>query len=314
MASTKFSLFFSIENDDKYTGAPVYRTVRGDLDAHGDFLDLRRLDEESGYSYLKRLRSVIPLRAGSDQSGLIHGITRELGLDEKIGLEITPVASGSTHLAPAPHIEITATSLILYSEWYSADSYTIDSQVDIFDRGEGYLVGDLVNKIMESQYFVAELGSYMTGDEKSRGLFQGESTIVVEREFVPSASYFLLEHNDLVSGSVSFTEKTIFDDEKSTGSSVAVAGDYYIDYVNGAVTSFSQATGQGTCRYQYRDFPWRVRWSPITVYSLRDTDYRDKLFEHETMLDNSERDGLVTAEGSSVYSRLFELSTCLWGR
>jgi hypothetical protein len=324
-----FSIYWDAENSDRYTGVPTRQRTRNDLDSHGTFLDLVRLPAEGDVSYYKRLQSVFPLRGGANYEGLVHGVTRELGLEEQIGIKISPVTAGGKWNAPAPHVEITATDIILYSSYTNSTTYTIDKTIDIFDHGAGYLLEDVITEIQSSEYFVAELGSYVTGKEKANGLFAGYSAVVVEQEVVPASNYFILEHSDIIPGSLYFVEKDVFENELSTAlasaitdgftitwavsTEVTVDGDYYIDYDTGIVTSKLFASGRGTCRYMYRDFPWYVRWSPVVIYSLRDTNYRDKVFEDETILDNSVKDGLVTNEGVEVYTQVFQKSPCLWG-
>jgi len=329
MSISKFSIFWEVQNAGKYTGTPVLQPTKNDLDAHGSFLGLKRLPAESNTNYYKRLQSVLPLRGSSEHHGLVHGITRELGLDEKIGIVITPVSSGGTWTAPSPHVEITAVAINLYSSYTDADTNTLDTTIDIFGHGSGYLIEDVVSAISASGYFTATLGTGMTGKEKSNGLFPGCSTEVVQKEWVPPNTYFALENNDIVPGTLYFTEYDIFSSELSyslasslsggftiawaVSSLVTQSGDYFVDYKNGIVTAYRSASGRGTCRYIYRQFPWYVRWSPVVVYNLRDTNYRSKVFEDETMNDNSVQDGLVTNEGSQVYSQVFDRSPCLWG-
>lgn len=329
MPASTFSIYWDVQNADKYTGTPTRSRTKNDLDAHGAFLDLPRLAAESNNSYYKRLQSVVPLRGGADHIGLVHGITRELGLEESIGIKISPVQSGGKWLAPSPHVEITATEIILYSSYTNEDTNTVDATIDIFNRGNGYLLEDAVSQIQTSEYFVAELGSSMTGQEKTNGLFPGSSCQVISKEWVPANTYFTLEHPDIIPGTLYFTEKDVFTTELSTAiatpsptgftltwavfEEVTRTGEYYVDYENGIVTVKTSASGRGTCRYVYREFPWYVRWSPIVVYSLRDSVYRTEIFEEETMMDNSVKSGLVNAEGVQVFSQLYEKSPCLWG-
>lgn len=329
MPASRFSLFWDVQNSDKYIGTPVLQKTKNDLDAHGTLLGLPRLPAESNNSYYQRLQSVIPLRGGTHHDGLVHGITRDLGLTETIGIKITPVSSGGRWVAPSPYVEITSTSIILYSSYTDSESYTIDMTIDTFDHGSGYLLEDVVSEIQTSEYFVAELGPFVTGSEKSNGLFPGSSSTIIAKEFVPASNFFVLEHSDIIPQTLHFTEKDVFSIERShvlatplsTGMTftwavstpVTVSGDYFVDYNNGIVTSYTSASGRGTCRYVYRNFPYRVRWSPIVIYSLRDSVYKSKIFESETMTDNLVKNGLVTAEGVAVYTKLFEQSPCLWG-
>lgn len=353
MAAGTFSLYWNLQNSGKYTGTPKRQRIRNDLDAHGSFLDLPRLSGEGNQGYYKRLQSVLPLRAGSDHDGLVHGVTRELGLQEKIGIKISPVSSGGSWLAPSPHVEITSTQIILYSSYVSDTDNTIDRTIDIFDHGEGYLVEDVISLIQSSEYFVAELGEDMTGQEKSNGLFPGSSSTLVSREWVPANTFFALRNQDIVVGSLYFSEKEVFAKEVSTAVAtnlsnadptrsffqsgfsgtdfdfdptaeglsftwaiterVTYNGEYFVDYERGLVTVKNSARGRGTCRYLYRNFPWYVRWSPVAVYSLRDDNYRDKVFEDEAMLNNSTQQGLASSEGVEVMTQVFERSPCLWG-
>lgn len=330
MSISKFSLYWDAENSDKYTGVPTLFRTRNDLDAHGTLLGVNRLPAEENIFYYKRLQSVLPLRGGAEHDGLVHGITRELGLEEGIGIKISPVSSGGRWLAPAPYVKITATNLILYSSYTDSSTYTLDRSIDIFGHGGGYLLEDLVNQIQSSDYFVAELGSGMTGVEKSNGLFPGSSATVVSKEWVPANTFFTLENLDIIPSTLYFSEKEIFTTElsnalantQSSGLSltwvvsdeVTKDGEYHVDYSTGVVTVKQSSSGRGTCRYVYRNFPWYVRWSPIVVYSLRDNNYRSKVFEDEFMTDNSTKDGLTTAEGVEVYTQVFNKSPCLWGK
>jgi len=332
MPTGSFVIYFDVENDNKYTGTPVAHQTKNDLDAHGTFLDLVRLPQEDGADYYKRLQSVIPLRGGSDQEGLIHGITRELGLEELIGLKITPVTSGGVWRAPAPRIDITSTHIILYSDYREGNlsASTIDLSVDIHSHGSGYLMSDVVSAIQGSEFFVAELGPYMTGKEKANGLVPMSSNTVVPKEWVKGNTYWFFENSDIVPGSISFTEKLIFNTEVSpeaadlidsgitfsysVNTPVSKDGEYYIDYINGSCVSYSSSSGRGTCRYSHRNFPMQVRWSPVVVYSLRDDNYKEKVFEDEVMPDDWSYHGLTTAEGSDVFEQTFQGSNSLWGK
>lgn len=332
MSTSTLGLFWSVSYANKYKGAPAAQRTRNDLDAHGVFLDLPRLDAEGDVSYWKRLQSVIPLRGGAHQEGLVHGITRELGLEEKIGIKITPVFSVDRWLAPSPHVEITSTSVVLYSEYYGEDDpdNVVDTTIETFDHGDGHLLSGLVTEINSSEYFLAELGAYADGTERSSGLIPRSSVGVVTGELVPPTTRFLTVQPDVVPYSASFSEKDIFESENSrevsanrisglslcwsVETSVGKEGEYSINYKTGSVSSYSVPSGNGSMRYEYRDFPCYVRWSPISVYSLRDQNYRAKLFETETSIVGESLDGLVTAEGAIVYSQIFSKSPSMWGK
>lgn len=332
MSSASLSIMFRIETAGVYTGTLEAQRTKNDLDAHGMFLDLRRLPGESGVSYFKRLMSVVPLRAGSNQEGLVHGATRELGLEEKVGIIISPTLLGGVTVAPSPFVEVTATELILYSRYSSSDSSTnvVDRRIDIFGHGDGYLLHDVLLQIQQSAFFTATLGDYTTGYEKSCGLMPTSSNKVIEKEWVPPGTYFRLKNRGIVPGTLTFTEVDVFRSELSpavagcsTGPSFSIAfsittpvvseGQYYIDYPRGVVTTYTTGSGFGSCRYAFSNFPLRIKWSPVSVYSLRDPIYREKVFEMEEMPDNVERETIVSPEGKEVYDQVFSKSPSLWG-
>jgi hypothetical protein len=329
MPASKFSIYWDAQNSDKYTGVPILQKTRNDLDAHGTFLGLERLPAEANDSYYRRLQSVLPLRGGANHEGLVHGVTRDLGLFEYIGIRISPVSSSGVWSAPSPYVEITASSIILYSSYTDANTNTIDKTINIFDHGSGYLLEDVITEIQSSEFFLAELGPSMTGGEKANGLFPGSSSTVVNKEWIPANNYFALENPDVIPYTLYFTEKDVFTTELSdhlatlpdngmsfswaVSTTVTQMGEYFVDYKNGIVTAYKSASGRGTCRYIYRNFPWDVRWSPVVVYSLRDEVYKDQIFEDESMPNDLVEDGLATAEGVEVYTQLFERSPSLWG-
>lgn len=331
MSTIKTSFFWKIDPASSYRGTTTVIRPKNGLDAHGTFLDLPRLPEESGDSYYKRLQSVLPLRAGSHYEGLIHGITRELGLSEKIGIKISPVYAGDRWKAPAPFVDITSTHLILYSQYNDdEDNDVIDKSISIAEKGgDGYLLTDLVSQIQSSEYFVAELGPQADGTEKSDGLFISSSHKLIQKENTPSNTFFKLKNSDVIPGTLVFSDKIIFSTEVSPAVSasssggidlswavstpIAAKGEYSVDYINGSVNVYTAPQIGSTCRYIYRDFPFQVRWSPIVIRSLRNTEYRTALFEDETMPTNQVEDGLVTAEGREVYQQIFIKSPSLWG-
>ena len=330
MPTGKFSIFFEIPTDSMYIGAPSSISSKNDLDAHGLLLGLRRLKGETGDEYYKRLRSVIPLRAGANQEGLVHGVTRELGLEEKIALKIEPLSFNGKYIASAPHVSISSTKIILYSKYLSETDYTVDVEVDIFDHGDGYLLKDLLAELQLASYFTAELMTGTTGEEKSCGLIPKESITIVEKEVVPNYKYFYLQNDDIVPGSLTFKDKITFETELSSEIADAVdggvtlsfsvttpvtsPGEYFVDYAEGVIESYLVPSDISTCRYAYRDFPLYAKWSPVSVYSLRDEEYREKIFEDEVALDDQTVDGLVTDEGRQVYSEIFNKAPSLWGK
>lgn len=331
MTTKKFSIYFGITQGTTYIGTPTQLSTKNDLDGHGIFFDLKRLPREVGVDYYKRLRSVIPLRAGAHQEGLVHGITRELGLEEQTALKITPVTHNGTWLAKSPRVDVTSTKITLYSQYEDDGTNTVDIEVDIIDHGEGYLLEDLVEALQASEYFDVTLGSQMTGKEKSLGLIPSSSGKIVENETIQLTKFYFFDRDDILPGSLFFEDTDTYESEVSpavaTGlttdgftfsfsisTPVSTSGEYFVDYEEGSILSYDAPPRRTKCRYVYRDFPFRARWSPLAVYNLREAEYRGKVFETENMLDGSSKEGLVTAEGKQIYDEIFRKSPCLWGQ
>lgn len=330
MTTKKLSFYFEISTGSTYIGTPVQLSNKNDLDRHGVQLDLKRLPRETGVDYYKRLRGVVPLRGGAHQEGVVHGVTRELGLEEQVALRITPVTHNGEWLAPSPRVDVTSTKITLYSDYQDDGTNTIDVEVDIFDHGSGYLLEDLLEALQVSEYFDSALGVNMTGKEKSLGLIPSSSTKIIQDEFVQLNKFYLLDRGDIVPGSLYFEELEVYQYELSQGTTTGLTsngltfmfsitnpvkadGEYFVDYREGSITSYQAPSLRTRCRYAYRDFPFRIRWSPVSVYNLREVEYRGKVFETETMLDNSSKEGLLTAEGKEIYDIIFRKSSSLWG-
>jgi hypothetical protein len=304
-------------------------TPKSDLDGHGIHLDLPRLENEDGVSYYKRLRSVIPQRGGPHKRGLVAAITRELGYEQKMAIEIEPKTVNGEWIAQSPHVEVTSTKIILYTRYVSSTDNDIEMELDRYDHGSSYLLNGLMDLLHNSEYFISTLTTYMTGNEESYGLIPETSAKVVRDQVVPPTTFFTLDYQNIIPGTLFFDDNEIFNYEASPevaslaseGVSMAFSlnqyttkyGEYYVDYKNGLVRVHSAPVRYERCRYMYRRFPFTIWWSPVAVYSTRDTEYRAKLFETETLPSNETRYGLITDHGRIVYSTAFEKSLSLWG-
>lgn len=323
------SLSCEIDIPDKFTGIPTLYHPKNDLDALGASFDLMRLEGEDGSSYWSRLLSVYPQPANSTITGLVNGITRELGLEQYVGIKILPRTIGARYAAANPFVEISTRYCTLYSSYTDSSTNVIDYQVDITLKSGAYSLQDLVDAInTNSNYFSASLGPVASGDEQARGLLPGASFDIAYREYVPPSKAFLFKNQNIIPGTALFSEQEIFVTQTSPieqnptnaislacvlSTPVISAGQYYINYKDGIVYSYSTPSGNGYCRYWYRKFPFYVMWSPISVYSMKDSEYLTKVFEQESF-DDGDRNGIVSYEGSNICQQSFLKSPCLWGK
>ena len=110
----------------------------------------------------------------------------------------------------------------------------------------------------------------------------------------------------------SFTEKDIF--ETKVSGSLSNHGEYSVDHTNGEILAYTLPSGAGSCSYHTERFPMKVDSLPIQIFTLQDDDFRNELFEKETLDSGEEADALPNAEGSEIFHQLFMESKVFWGK
>src|SRR3990167_10735954 len=153
---------FTLSNIDTY-GVPIAHHVFNPFDEFGLLLDLPRLPEERNAEYRQRLLDVLVHRGSADYSGLVNGITRELGLSLYDAISINTTGSPTN-----PVVEIDEAFIYLYSNWDPV-SPILDLKIDRFDktvwdpitatyiRASAFTLTDLLTEIGTSTYFTAAL-------------------------------------------------------------------------------------------------------------------------------------------------------------
>jgi hypothetical protein len=314
MAYSIGSVVFSVElaSVGSVRVTPIRKDIVNHFDDHGDILGLDRIPGESNVAYRERLNDVYVHRGDTTYEGLINNLAREFGMLRQNALVIDVKRnSAGNPIASNPRVDITASEVILYSNWQSYDNYTIESTINIYDHtSSAYYLSGLVTAINESSYYSASFASGIRSNIHSATLVRG-NTHRKSEEAILSGNQHLFDNSLVITGSVWFSDKNVYGTEVFVDPTTD--GEYYINYNNGYVLSSSLPGGNGTCGYFYAEFPWTVDASPIQVYSLHDEEFTKKLFTQETLASGETTNALPNAEGSEIYHQLFKETNVFWG-
>jgi hypothetical protein len=300
---------FNVTTGGKLIFTPEPQNIVNEFDYMGLLLSLPRLPGERNADYRGRLWDVYVHRAGSHEAGLMNGITRELGLLQYDALTIT------TSTAAEPRVIVGSTRVYLYDDWKSSTDYHLDTSIDIFSRdGSGYYLSGLVTAINASDHFTASLASGVDGHTRSAVLIFTDSNTVIEDDLFPIKRN-LLTYQDVVEGSVgfSFGGRNVFVEEKTSEATVLADGDYFIDYDEGLVVSYSTPTEATVARYIYRGLPITLKASPVILYEFGSDAFRDEVFEQVLQPDGTYEDGLPNGEAMDYINELLNAKGMLWG-
>ena len=287
----------------------------------GMLVGLLRLPGEKNTDYRKRLWDVYVHRASASQTGLINGITRELGLKPYNAITIT--YNGPTTLSP--RVVVTDTLVYLYSNWTLIDE-SIDANVlyreaiDIFTEGGDayYLCGlvETINNIDPSAaYFIASIENGVDEFAPSASIFGQDSRIWVDSEQLKQVHRNKLAHTNIVPGSVTFppASASTYTNHRATENDVITDGDYYIDYTNGIIYSYLAAPTNAFCRYMYDTIPITLQASPVILHEFGSTEVQDKIFECVLQADGTYVGALPTSTAIDYINELLATHKMYWG-
>lgn len=281
------------------------------FDEHALFLSQSRKPGETNGELKHRLFEEMAHQGGASYQGLLNAITHDLGFDLLPALSINPRVDGSgAFLAPDPVITFEGIWLYLWSDYTNG---ILDYAVNRFHRGGNFdtfqRLTDLVNS---SVFFEAALPAGVDGTTRSSLLINQSNMIEVECEMVRAMDRFFLAHRHVCPGSVVFTDRVSFKSEVASLSSIAVKGDYYIDYLTGMVTAYSIPPDRTFVRYEYYAYPFIAQYSPIV---LLDIPGGGPYFYNQVECgDGSLIDQLPNPEGVDIINELLSVAPGLyWG-
>lgn len=282
------------------------------FDDHGSLLSLPRIRDEKNWAYRRRMLDVFSHVANSGYRGLVHGITRELGLSLISPITIDPKVDGNERfLAPDPYIKFDGAYVYLYSDFTND---LLDYKIDRFEPGGNYeQISRLIDLVNTTAYFEANLIPGYDGQARSMTILNQSNRETVAFELVQPSNRFRLEHKHIVPGTLFFSNRDLFKTEVYSEDAVDSQGKYYINYLEGIVTSYSIAVGLDYVRYQYVRYPFRPVASPIILCDINMNSFKDKMFELINDADNNEIHGLPTEIGVDIINELLEVTPMYWG-
>ena len=305
---------FKISTPTEVSVVPEAKNIVNNFDLLGAFVSLKRLPQEKNNSYKQRLFDANVNLGGPTYNGNINNLTREFGyaIERCILIELKQTSSGEP-IANNPRIDILANKVVLYSDYQPTGTALIDKTIDTYSPSDsGYFLSDLVAEINSSVCFSASIYSGVRPNLHSSNLIRKTSYNYIPRDLIDSSKKVFLSANNLVQKSVRFGDKNVFTTEVLT--TPTSKGEYYIDYVNGSIETYSLPDGTFDVSYHYNEFPLRVDYSPIQLYTLQDDNFLEEMFETETLCSGETVSSLPTEEGSEIFHQLFMETKYLWGK
>ena len=263
--------------------------------------------DESLDDYRRRLLLEARDPSGASEADFIRSTSRKVGLFEEEVMKIDVILDGNGDpVASDPFVEITASYLRAYSDYGAG---TVDVEVDFTDKSDGYFIQDVNAAFSSSTFF--SVSDYDTSyDEKWSELLRFENTKKLKQ--IPTLDERYV--NDLgckYLSSYVFSDQAVFLNEKSSSSALAADGDYYVDTTNGVIFSYTIQSGFATISYQ--DFPLSVRYSPVRVSPMIESDARHLAFDTVLGDVGTAEQSIPNSRGAYLYNQIFKAHSTGWG-
>ncbi len=294
------------------THTPESHQVFNELDRFGLLLGLKRLEDERNAEYKQRLMDVMVNRAGSSYRGLINGITRELGFKIDEIFVLSPVRdTDGVPLATNPAIVFQDTKCKIYTDISDSENGLLLT-LDRFEAGTSYTIGNLIDRINDTGYFITHTILPDRLVDRSMTIFN-QSTVntVISEELDSGGSRIKLQNKCILPHSIVVRSSNLTR-RVGTLAELRRPQQYYIDKEEGIVYCTSSPAAGSTIRYQYRNDTYRVLASPVIIHNLQSTDFRSKMFDQMTLNDVT-TDGAPTPLGAELINELLSVFPTGWG-
>ena len=289
------------------------KNIFNSLDEHGALLGLPRLKGELNKTYKQRLLDVGVNKSNSSYSGLLNGISRELGLSIYDAITITnstPVTAGYV-----PMIEVDHATLVLYEDYLTG---LVDVSIELYNKNDSTYqrtLSNVVTAINASTYFSATLLDSTKSYEESLVLIHQDSSVEVFSEDIPSSNIFYLQHYNIVEGTVSFSDISVFYRKvASPDISLMEPGDYYINYITGKVSVKSLPSGSGAISYKYIDIPFTLRASTVIIKDVNDPVMQDRFLDQYIAPDGTQHGSLPSSDYIDLIRESMKKKSLYWGK
>tara|TARA_Y100000310_G_scaffold342462_1_gene445844 strand:- start:4020 stop:4952 length:933 start_codon:yes stop_codon:yes gene_type:complete len=292
-------------------GVPLAKAVWNQFDEHGLVLSLPRLRGETNADYRYRLLDVMAHQADATYTGLVHGITRGLGLDLFKPLVIQPVLyTGGRTIARDPCVEIKYGFIRLYEDYANG---VVDLELDMWEMGlNAEYIGHLEALINDSVYYTATEDPDYTNTRSIR--LMNQMSRQLHEQAGLRTTRWTLDKQYIAPGTLIFRDdKATFAVEVPQVGMVTTAGSYHVDYVTGIVTSYSIPTREFGVEYYHNVYDWEPAASPVVVSAVHDEDFRRRMYEQILLDDGTTTDHLPTYFGVDIINELLAVAPMYWG-
>jgi hypothetical protein len=279
------------------------------LDELGLKYSLPRLtdSDESLDDYRRRLLLEARDPSGASEADLIRSTSRKVGFFEEEVMKIDLILDGNGDpVAADPFLEITASYLRAYSDYAAG---TVDVEVDFTDKSDGYFIQDVNAAFASSTFF--SVSDYDTSyDEKWSELLRFSNSQKLKRITRLEKKYMNSLDCNYVR-SYTFSDDIAFVNEQASTAALTADGDYYVDTTNGVVFSYTIQSGFATISYQ--DFPFSVRYSPVRLSPMIESDARHLAFDTVLGDVGTSEQSIPNSRGAYLYNQIFKAHSTGWG-
>jgi hypothetical protein len=295
--------------DIAFRGTSVPTAVANELDYHGTLLGLERLPAERNAEYRRRLVDVYVHRANSSYTGLVNGITRELGLELFKPIRI----STKPDIDPAwsPRVEFIDNVAYLWKDVFTKElDITIDHGNPVHPE---YFLSGLVDAINASNTFQATLEDVAFAFKRADTIVNQSSSKFVAAQALNSSTVNHLGVSLIDRGSVILSDLVTFRIEVASVNLVNSPGKYFIDYENGVIASFNTPVDSAFVQYSFRQEDFLVLASPVIIRAVHSKEFEKIMFEQNIQPDNTLTSGTPTLKGASIINELLSVVPMYWG-
>ena len=285
----------------------VEHKVFNELDSHGLTLGLPRLIGERNADYKQRLLNVFTKKANSTYLGLIHGITRELGLSLTKEFVITPTNSS---LHPNASIFFKDVRCCIYPDYYNSPENVTEIDKYSLVLNGAYTLGELIAKIEavqidSNQIFTVTEESGIDLSKRAAVIFDQDSTKEEVRENISGHGRIIsLRNKNLFDNSEYIFSRNL--KTKVVGTPLA-KGEYKINYLTGKIECYEAPMSGAYISYKYRNNEFEVFSSPVIINSLQSTEFRKKMFDQVLQEDGTYENGRPTIFGADIINELYSV-------
>ena len=307
------SFLVNVKSATRLIAKPTRQNIVNSFDYNSSVVGVERLSSEGNVELRNKAFDASVHPAGPTYDGIINSLTRAFGFIRKRVLKIElKLASNGSIIATAPRIDFLADRVVLYQNWDpNSDNNIIDKEIDIYSSNDaGYYLSDLIIEINSSECYTCSLVDSIRPNTHSSSLVRGTSHNFISVDNIYMDYRTNLSNKNIIKNTLIFDDKNTFSTEVLTIPSAE--GEFYVDYINGIITTYSIPKIETKCSYHYNVFPFFVDYSPIQVFSMNDDNFRNQLYNKEVLDSGELTNGLLNKEGQMILEEIYK-SNVFWG-